>query len=307
MQLDSLEKVERQYLRKLLGLLRDSTVAGLFTETGIIPCAAKRIIGAVGFVAALLQLPDGLPAKHALFHSVAMAAAGQASFYSKFLMRLAHWNVQLGPLKELDQKRVSHIAREIVQVEFQRLHCQIEACPKSTMLVRQSWKRSKPRAYLAIPNYKHRQALVRLLFSQSALADELGRYDQQYAHPDERWCRLCSLRGTYHLENGLELIFACPHPAITALRRIMVSHSGEVWRTYGTPIERLQEMLDDAQASRSLAAFVYRANAIIRAERWERTDWHEEPCSDEEALLTDSDEDECQEDEWLPAVNSQAV
>ena len=87
----------------------------------------------------------------------------------------------------------------------------------------------------------------------------------------------------------------------------MIMHAGDAWTTNGDPLENLQDLLEDAQASRSLAAFVYRANSLIRAETWERTDWRVEGCSDEEAALTDSDRESGDEDEWLPAGNSQAV
>lgn len=290
--IERLEKVQRQFLRKLLGLCRDSMIAALFTETGVIPMPPRRIIIALRFVAAILTLDEGVPAKHALRQSIAQAAEGKDSFYGRFLAKLAEWDVTIPSIWDLDQKMVQSLSADILRVEFQRLHQQVEANPKAAMLIRDSVKRTGPRQYLQIANKAHRRALVRLLFGESALADELGRYTKQYAAPEERWCRLCSASGTFHHETGLALIFDCQAPMVAQLRNVMIQNAGAVWQEDGSQLHRLNLILDDAIGSKSLAAFVFRATNLLREERWSRTDWNADRISDDEALISDSDDEE---------------
>ena len=53
-----LQKVQHTFCRQLLGLNRQSMRAFLFSETGIIPIAYRRILLALRYLLYILELPD---------------------------------------------------------------------------------------------------------------------------------------------------------------------------------------------------------------------------------------------------------
>ncbi|KAL1742490.1 hypothetical protein HDZ31DRAFT_12034, partial [Schizophyllum fasciatum] len=77
-----LANCQTSYLRRALGLGAHSILAPLFTETGVMPIAYRRLQLALGFLQYLLSLPTAHYAGAALRDSIALASASKPCWFN---------------------------------------------------------------------------------------------------------------------------------------------------------------------------------------------------------------------------------
>ncbi|KAF7331487.1 Reverse transcriptase domain-containing protein [Mycena kentingensis (nom. inval.)] len=201
-----LEEVQRDFLRRLLGVGSRSLLAPLFTETGVMPIRYRRLILALKRVRYLTKLDfDRIP--HRAFRdSIDLWQEGKPCWIADIAIALNSLPTPIitSPADFMHERNVDDLIQEVTRVVDQDLQRQIDESPKCRLL----WGRlesvgdrklgpvaRRRRHYLTmVANADHRIALTRLIFSNHCLSIELLRYPTRYraAIPrDMRLCRFC--------------------------------------------------------------------------------------------------------------------
>ncbi|KAK7042221.1 RNA-directed DNA polymerase from mobile element jockey [Favolaschia claudopus] len=211
-----LEKPQKRYLRRLLGLRPRSMRAVLFTETGLLPHWAA--------------LPDDHYAKAAYLSSLQLSAAGSISWASDLRTVLASFPTPVPcPVSALESAESIDNLIAGVQLSCETtLRDQLNRAER-TYLLRKRQERGEDgklknvvlcfRHYLRLVSSPHRKAFTRFLLSDHSLAVVALRYPGHYRkyHIPRAWrlCRLCLL----DVEDESHAALVCTaHPGLTPLR-----------------------------------------------------------------------------------------
>ncbi|KAJ7442012.1 hypothetical protein FB451DRAFT_1298099 [Mycena latifolia] len=166
-----LEKVQRAFLRRLLGLGAYSMRAPLFTELGLLPLRSRRLDIALRYLGYLLSLGDT--------HYARVALPGKQGYWMDVAYALQKLPVpiQLPPLPELSPERCVGLAKAVRIAALKQLDAEVSASTRLYMLHdRREPLEDEPvkkitavlRHYLVlVVNPKHRKALTRLLVSNT--------------------------------------------------------------------------------------------------------------------------------------------
>ncbi|PPQ69956.1 hypothetical protein CVT26_013292 [Gymnopilus dilepis] len=220
-----LENAQLLGLRRILGVSAHSVKAPLYTETGIIPLAYRRIILALRYLIYLLGLPPVRLAGAALRDSIALLRSEKPGWMSDIKLRLQQLPVPVS-LQWSDIETVEGVGAVVKRVEescVEWLRNEIDSNDRA-LLLRGRFRAGqditlhdivKVRPYLtdiAIPS--HRRAVIRLVFSEHCLAiEQLRRKDRRrlVVPRDLRLCRFC--RAAVEDEpHALLYCTACPQP-----------------------------------------------------------------------------------------------
>ncbi|EJD43025.1 hypothetical protein AURDEDRAFT_19580, partial [Auricularia subglabra TFB-10046 SS5] len=210
-----LEKVQIQYLRRMLRVGKRSSTVALFTETGLWPIRYRRADLLVRYLGYLLQRPEGSYARAAIQDSVALAAQGKPAWMAD--VRRALWKlpvpVALGNV--VDSGDIDDVRIAIKDAMLTYLQRELDGNRKLDLL------RGRPtagchsvagwgsaptmafRGYLALKIPSHRTALTRLLLCDHELAVERLRWED--VDHRRRLCRFC--RGA--VEDAQHALMVC--------------------------------------------------------------------------------------------------
>lgn len=221
-----LEREQLAFLRRLLGVSRYSSVAPLFTETGIIPLRFRRIILALGHARYLVQLPmQTLPAR-AFQEALSMRGCSISGWIADLEAGVQALGVpvdvsRLNPEVFSNPDHFSKLLDRIYEACDKWLVEQINDNGRLELLAarfamgheRRSSDRSLAnctlRGYLKVQTLDHRLAITRLLSSQHQLAVEvLRRGDGQRRRPIPRSWRLCRLC-QHAVEDEVHAVLGC--------------------------------------------------------------------------------------------------
>ncbi|KAJ7168282.1 hypothetical protein C8R43DRAFT_877166 [Mycena crocata] len=200
-----LEKVQKAFLRHLLGLGAYSMCTPLYTELGLLPLRYRRLILALRYLGYLVGLAPTHYARIALKDSYNLFVDGYSGYWMDLVYALQHLHdpITLPALSELTSEACHAIGKAIYTSAMKALEADVSASTRLYML----HDRFEPledeppkkiilllRHYLLlVVNARHRKALTRLLVSQHLLAVERMRYNrrgQKVQVPwDERVCR----------------------------------------------------------------------------------------------------------------------
>lgn len=86
-----LEKTQKAFVRRVLGLGKKSVTTVLYTETGLEPIRWRRLLLAVEFVCYLVQLHEGHIVKAALREAVKGDIEGQRTWMTELRWVTSHW------------------------------------------------------------------------------------------------------------------------------------------------------------------------------------------------------------------------
>jgi hypothetical protein len=199
--LAELEAVQHLYLRRLLGLNSRSTLAVLFTETGIMPLRFRRVLLAVGYMAYILGLSQSHYARSAYNESLALARRGLQCWVTDL-----RWVVSRlpGPMHvELTERHFEDpdLLRELQKSITDACDKYLQQCLEENVKCRLLWGRQDGedgsqvvrglRHYLTLSVPAHRKAFTRLILSDHPLAVERLRYRERYRDPVPRPWRVC--------------------------------------------------------------------------------------------------------------------
>jgi hypothetical protein len=229
-----LEKVQMEFLRRMLGMGSRSMKAVLFSETGIWPIKYRRVYLALKNLCYWIGLDHDRPAWNALQESLTLARAKKISWANDLRIILSRLYVPVelnisGPLQisqiEETMKLVKLSMETWIDNEIDTssrtkdlLMGRLELDNDSGKLVKKSLDF---RHYLRLKTPDHRRALTRMVLSGHSLAVERRRWKERgkpMVPREWRKCRFCqeSIEGPAHA------MFVCDHPELTQVREVFL-------------------------------------------------------------------------------------
>lgn len=217
--LDPMKRVQHTYLQRLLGLNPRCMRAFLFSETGLLPIAYRRLTLALRFLIYLLGLPRDHLAARAWHECLAMHRRGSKCWLSDLVTALKRIPVDMSCLtaKEVKGEDVKTLILNIHEAAATCVENALAESSKGRLLVGRLHrdddgmivnKALALREYLLLPIATHRKALTMLLLAEHPLAEARLRYAERRrpAIPREhRLCRFCKLA----VEDSLHALFEC--------------------------------------------------------------------------------------------------
>ncbi|KAJ7186145.1 hypothetical protein C8R46DRAFT_880834 [Mycena filopes] len=232
-----LEKVQRSFLRRLLGLGQFSMRAPLFTELGLVPLRYRRITIALRYLRYLVSLKSTHYARIGLEDSYQLFLAGRQGYWMdlKYALGRLRFPVELPPLPNLTAQSGDALLKAVHIAAMRDLQTDVRLSTRLYLLHDrlEPLDNDRPRAITAVlrhylPNYlelvvnaKHRKALTRLLLSQHPLAIERLRYKKRrHTAVVPRALRLCRF-GCGKVETVEHAMFFCKaSETLTATRDV---------------------------------------------------------------------------------------
>ncbi|KAJ3910773.1 hypothetical protein F5877DRAFT_87070, partial [Lentinula edodes] len=124
-------------LRRLLGLSRRSMTTPLFTETGIMPIRARRVILALRYLIYLINLPRNHYASLALHENHNMRASGIPCWLSDLdwvIQHLPGCSLSLPPLPIISEESILALIKSITAETNSRLQTEIDYSNRLALL-----------------------------------------------------------------------------------------------------------------------------------------------------------------------------
>ncbi|KAF6754780.1 hypothetical protein DFP72DRAFT_812512 [Ephemerocybe angulata] len=270
-----LEKAQKGFLRRLLGLGPLSVTAVLFALTGIMPIRHRRIILALRYAIYLLKQPPTTLANKAFIDSLALYQKGKKCWIGNIITVLARlpdapvvitlesFKTEAGIQAVIDAVEEScsqHIIKGLASSRLPLLHG-----PELGLLPGNIQTTLKMRPYLRnviVP--AHRKALTCMLCSDHTLAVEMYRRVRcpkgYEIAPNNRPCRYCHAP----TESELHSLFLCEGFDDLRMRReafftrvSTISPQFTVQRITQDPIRSIHLFLDHRDLAPTFAKFVY--------------------------------------------------
>ncbi|KAK0459216.1 uncharacterized protein EV420DRAFT_309308 [Desarmillaria tabescens] len=209
--LAELERVQKTFIRRLLGVAKRSPVAMLFLEMGMWPVKYRRLMLALRYWQYALSLPNDHSLSYAVRDAVDLAINAKPSWISDLVkaLRLLPLPVTFDLSRQWSPVDIDNIIEAVQRSCCNDIDDFLTSSPKALLLhhcapqprnsgslserMRQSTL-STLRSYLAVPVPAHRKALVRLLTSSHMLAVEVLRWTECRCPPvprGDRSCRYC--------------------------------------------------------------------------------------------------------------------
>ncbi|KAK0484151.1 hypothetical protein EDD18DRAFT_1198835 [Armillaria luteobubalina] len=249
-----LDRVQKLFLRRLLGVTKRSPVAPLFSETGMWPIRYRRIMLALQYWQYALSLPNDHFLSCAFRDSLALAQDRRSSWLTDLARALSafHVPVHLDLFKSWSPADVDGVVTAVEESCLKDIETYLSTSPKTPLLRRTSnvsgnvGVHARPlekqaicafRAYLRVPIPAHRKAVVRLLSSSHTLAVEVLRWTdrRQPAVPRaQRWCRFCHS----NIEDEVHALWLCD--ASQAVRDLRTCFSRDIVSL--APVDFLQHL-----------------------------------------------------------------
>ncbi|KAJ7348230.1 hypothetical protein DFH08DRAFT_698144 [Mycena albidolilacea] len=187
-----LEKVQRSFLRQLLGLGQHSMRAPLFTELGLVPLQYRRLILAIRYLKYLISLKPNHYAKVALEDSYDLYLNNHPGYWMDLVYALQRLRflVELPSLPSLTAELCEKLGKAVYTAAMCDLQLDVDNSTRLSLLHgrREPLEKEKPKAITAVlrhylvlvVNPRHQKAITRLLVSQHPLAVECLRYKKRY-------------------------------------------------------------------------------------------------------------------------------
>lgn len=222
-----LENIQRNFLRRALGLSATSPIVVLFTETGLQPLRYRRALLALNYLRYLLSQCPTMPS-HALSHSIALARQGSPCWITDLhhtLASLPH-PVPFDYFKAINLAAVDELVRLVNESALSDLRMELQSsqrltllrdrtewCPKKMKLTQET---SSFRLYLHVYTAEHRRALTRLLASEHPLAIQRLRHAERYVPRELRICRFCCCANA--IEDEAHVLIDCLDNRLVCIR-----------------------------------------------------------------------------------------
>ncbi|KAK1223603.1 hypothetical protein PQX77_013532 [Marasmius sp. AFHP31] len=289
---NELDVVQKNFLRRMLGLSKKSTLAGLYTETALLPLQFRRIILTLGYLAYLLKRvrDEGDEGLEPSYTSLALRASSRLREADSlcWLMDIdwvlqnlpgSEGKLKLPPLETMTVDLVTDLRNRTSTLACQQLQGQIDTNSKLTLLrdriepVDPSTKDSPRRHILyvrhylkQVPDHRHRVILTRLVLGDLSPAVFRARAGKEYTQTDN-WrslmCRGCGLQ----YETPEHVVFRCMGDVELGRTRLLlvrdIAKRWCDWRIYQTaPLELMKRCIFDwdfvGRFARALFAIVAR-------------------------------------------------
>ncbi|KAH6912453.1 hypothetical protein BKA70DRAFT_1183567 [Coprinopsis sp. MPI-PUGE-AT-0042] len=280
--LSLLERTQKGFLRRLLGLGDHCVVVALYTETGVMPISFRRLLLAIDYLQYLVALPMSHYAKLALEEALQLDLHGHASWISRLRDVVADlpFHCLFPSHDEIRQPKELEGLRKRIESGIQNwLRMGIEATKKLYLIHnradeeehdagRDAKKPTKYRSYLNVANREHRVALTRLLVSNHCYGLEVGRYFN--IDEADRVCRYC--QGA--TESPEHVILQCTgNSVIVDIREVFgrklvkearITDVQKLCILDGHPRQQLKTLVSLSSLMSLVAKFIYDVQQVVR-------------------------------------------
>ncbi|KAJ7170256.1 hypothetical protein C8R43DRAFT_875940, partial [Mycena crocata] len=218
--LAELEKVQKSFMRRLLGLGAYSMRAPLYTELGLLPLRYRRLILAVRYVKYVIGLEHTHYAWLAMSDSWELYQQGFQGYWMDLGYALGSlpMPVTIPGMGSLTGDDCEAVCKAIYASAMKSLEAEITASARLYLLHGrlEPLEDAPPRRITAVlrhyltlvVNANHRRAITRLLLSQHNLAVERLRHSARRKEPVPRHLRLCRF-GCNKLESVEHALLLC--------------------------------------------------------------------------------------------------
>jgi exonuclease III len=275
-----LQEIQHGFIRRLLGLPKNSSIVVLFTETGLTPLKFRRLLASLVYLKYLVELPADRLAHKALRDSIYLDRNGHQSWITDIrkVIESMELGIDFPDLSEINSVIVTTLIRSIreamknkIQQELENtsklylLHGRLEHYPEGkgpkqiTLLLRH---------YLKIPHADHRKSLTRLILSCHQLALEKLRHTE-HRRPkiprDRRICRFCKCA----VESPEHALLECEaNLEINALRTVFTEKLAEEVPDWGliqalNPLSKLRILINNRDITGLLGKFTHEVLRIF--------------------------------------------
>ncbi|KAF7964774.1 hypothetical protein HWV62_3128 [Athelia sp. TMB] len=188
--LKPLQAVQHTFLQRLIGLNPRAMRAFLFSESGLLPLAYRRIILALRYLLYLLSLPSHHLAACAWKDSQQLFYGGKACWLGDLaivIQKIPFKKPIFNPL-DVDPESVKALIDEVALATAEHVDEALRNSSKARLLCGRKHQNEDGvlehralalRPYLLVPEPKHRKALVALLLADHTLAEVRLRYHPQ--------------------------------------------------------------------------------------------------------------------------------
>ena len=268
--LQPLKQVQHTYLQRLLGLNPRCMRAFLFSETGLLPIAYRRMILALRFLIYLLSLPREHLAARAWRECQVLNKRGSRCWLSDLCTVLKRVPLDISCLAagEVQVVAVKAIIQGVHDAAANCVESALAESSKGRLLVGRLHRGEDGiiinrtlalREYLMLPIATHRKALTALLLAEHPLAEARLRYAERRRPPiprEHRLCRFCKVA----VEDSLHALFECGGSlALVNLRSrfwlqcLREGAAHEAGLRHVAPLEALHQLLISRKLLKKLA------------------------------------------------------
>lgn len=201
-----LQEIQHTFIRRLMGLPKNSTIVVLFTETGLTPLKFRRLLVALDYLKYLVALPPNRLARKALEDAIIQDKNNNRSWITDICTVIGNLelDIEFPDLSQMNTEAIGGLAKAVRDAMKQQIQRELDQNSKLYLLhnrLEPSLEGKGPkqitlhlRHYLKIPNATHRKSLTRLILSCHPLALERLRHTE-HRRPkiprEKRLCRFC--------------------------------------------------------------------------------------------------------------------
>ena len=257
MNTDSIESIQSDFAKYILGLRQSTPNLGTLAELGLLPYKRFIVYRVIKFWIRLLT--EDLPLQRQAYNYLMKSKGNNwTTFVKNNLDNLGFSYVWLDQgVEDLDHF-LNVLLRKIKDCHVQDYDALVRTMPRLKLLQYLQIDPCNLSQYLRMPLSPFiRKQLARIRLSSHNLVIETGRWRKPSPIPrDERLCTTCNL-GV--IDDEVHFIYECDHPEIESLRRIHVCVTDNQ-----KTIDDLRILLmsADTATQRHLALFCYRAQCI---------------------------------------------
>ncbi|KAJ7601403.1 hypothetical protein DFH06DRAFT_1026134 [Mycena polygramma] len=259
--------VQVDFLRQMLNVHSHSSLAPLFTETGIMPLRVRRFLILLVYLQYLLSLKLPHLARASLNSSIELAAAGKRSWAGDVLTAATKlpFTCPAFEFRTATEKSVAEYRKTIESRALEWLQNEVDSSVKLYLLHgRLEPQKDKPAArktlflrhYLfMVKTQEHREALTSIMLSTHQLALEKLRYTDHALQPvprHERLCRFCIAK----VESPEHALLECQaSPEVLNLRNVFL-------QKFLRAVPKMQSKIVELNSIELLKALIYERSTI---------------------------------------------
>ncbi|KAJ6548980.1 hypothetical protein B0H19DRAFT_952897 [Mycena capillaripes] len=231
-----LERIQLEFLCRMLGVGRRSLKVVLFSETGIWPIKYRRVYLALKYLCYLLQVDQNRRAWNALQESISLARKQKLSWINdlRIVLSRLHVPVFLEIAMDLDIKTVEAAMKSVEKSMEAWIDDEIASSSRVKDLLagrlemdsetRKLVKKTLDfRHYLRLASPAHRVALTKMVLSSHSLAIERRRWTERGKKIVPQQWRLCRFCFAY-IEDPAHAMFVCQNPELLPIRKTFLDN-----------------------------------------------------------------------------------
>lgn len=250
---ERLLRVEKDFLRRTLGVSWHTTTTILYTETGLYPLHLELLKAQLLYLCYALRVATSephLPLAHAIECQFQSSQERPNSWLNDLRTVLARHSVALPAREHITDAWVATLFKTLRRRQDSLFQAELFASRRTIILAHRPGPIVQLRPYLMLPQHSHRWSLFRLVIGEHWLASHTMSWEDRRVDGCYRLCRFC--RSVLHIEDFAHVFATCHEPAVVEARQAMWSSLGrlrEVQNFTRTALQSLSFLLGDDEAA----------------------------------------------------------